>query len=114
METTGTKKRRRRFFTDSFKKETVFKIKTNQVSIDEVKNQFHIPKLLIQRWCLRYQGVGQIPQASQGISIEQSLDRLVDSLVAKRLEQLLTQYNQTMQVGAPKTSYRNHSAGQPR
>lgn len=90
MEATMRKyKRNRRFFTEKFKKEIVFKLRSHELSPDVVSNQYNLPKVLLRRWQERYGAIGVSP-AIKEVVIETKLDTLINALIEQRLEQLLS------------------------
>ncbi len=86
----------RRYFTDSFKKEIVFKIVNNITSMNEISNFHKIDKLLLKRWVARYSpSVGQMPENPIGETVtvlNSQLDRLIEAILVKKMEQLLVSY----------------------
>lgn len=90
--------RSRRFFSETFKKEIVYKLNNHMTSNMEIENQYKIPKMLQKRWVERYGSIGEAPQNPVEIGstitvMDRQLDSLVNALLAKKLAQLLTNYS---------------------
>lgn len=108
---TKQSKRSRRFFKEGFKKETVYKIKNHLMSLEEASAQYKIDKLLLKRWCERYSTIGQAPQIPmQTPQLEARLNTLIDTLIAKRLDQLLSDFEKPARQALVEFQENSHSA----
>ncbi len=88
--------RSRRFFTDQFKKEVVFKIVNNMASLHEMAKLYNVDRLLLRRWVARYKPtIGEMPVDSVGDTVtvlNNQLDTLIQALLVKKMEQVLANY----------------------
>lgn len=89
-------KRNRRFFTETFKKELVWKIKTKQMAIAEAEAQYAIPKQLLQTWLVKFTGIGQLPGHALSIpnELQKQVDVMLERIIVHRLENLLASMDQ--------------------
>lgn len=87
-------KRNRRFFTESFKKELVWKLRTKQLSLGEVENVHNISKQLLKTWLVKFPSIGQTPAGIEALPSEvvKQVDTMLERIIVHRLEHLLSGY----------------------
>lgn len=87
--------RSRRFFKEEFKKEIVYKLNNNLMSLNEVENLHKIDRMLLRRWIARYGSIGEMPLDPVGSTVtvlNSQINGLIEAILAKKLEQLLMSY----------------------